>query len=687
LTAGPAFRFVGGKGGVGKTTCAAALAVAAAERGRTVLAVSMDPAHSLGDALGASLAGRPRRIATRRGALYAAELDADGALRRFLAARGDALRAIVEGGTWLDRADVDRFLGLGVPGVDELMGLVELLDLAAARGYAEVVVDGAPTGHMLRLLAMPGTLRRIARALDVLREKQRVLVSALGRGRARGDAAEDVIDELERVGRETAALLRDARRAAFTWVLLPEEMALAEARDGIAALEAEGMRVDDVIVDRVTPPPPGPCGLCAPRRRAESAVLAAARRAWGARVRVLPTLGTEPRGVDALRAAGRRITRPPAGRGRRPSRRAAARMTAGPPPPWVAAFAPSRLRVVLLGGKGGVGKTSAAVVVADALARAGRRRVLLLSADPAHSLADALDAPVGDRAVPVRGARGVSARELDASAAHARRRDLYRRGAEALFDAIGRGTAVDSSLDRAAARELFDLAPPGIDELFAVLAVNEALAAGPAAPDVVVVDTAPTGHALRLLALPDAAREWARALLAVLLKYREVAGLGELAASTLDLSRDLGALGALLRDRTRCAFVVVARPGELPRRETVRLLASLDGLGVPVGGLIVNGVTADAVPSRRPAALCSRCRREAAEGRGAVERLRSALDRSHGGAPVLVAPVVAPPPRGLAALRAWGNRWTMGPHAQPQARTPPRPPRRAARSASARRRG
>jgi arsenite-transporting ATPase len=344
----------------------------------------------------------------------------------------------------------------------------------------------------------------------------------------------------------------------------------------------------------------------------------------------------------------------------------------------VAAFAPSRLRVVLLGGKGGVGKTSAAVVVADALARAGRRRVLLLSADPAHSLADALDAPVGDRAVPVRGARGVSARELDASAAHARRRDLYRRGAEALFDAIGRGTAVDSSLDRAAARELFDLAPPGIDELFAVLAVTDALRASRGkrrAHDVVVLDTAPTGHALRLLAMPELALEWARSFMAVLLKYRQVAGLGRLAEELLAAARDLRALAALLHAEAGTAFVAVTRPGALPRLETVRLVGRLREMRIPLAAVLVNALT--------PPGGCARCRRAARDEGREVARLDGSLRALTGPRPpMILAPLVAPPPVGARALSAWSGQWTQAPGDSPGA--PGTRGRKAGRTSTAR---
>ena len=321
---------------------------------------------------------------------------------------------------------------------------------------------------------------------------------------------------------------------------------------------------------------------------------------------------------------------------------------------WARLLVPPDVRLLLFVGKGGVGKTTCAAATALALGDAAPgRRILLLSTDPAHSLGDVLAAPVGDDEGRVPGGpAALAVRELDADRAFALRRDRYRAAVDQLFDAIRGDSRFDVAFDRAVARDLLDLAPGGLDELCALLTVTEALfPPGAALPrhDLVVVDTAPTGHTLRLLTLPRLALEWVRALLKTLLEYRQVLALGALATDLVELSRGLRQLQLLLADARRARAVVVTRAAALPRLETARLLRRLDALGLAVSAVVVSALT----PSGGGGAP-EVMRAEAAE----VSRLRAVSRRRRGQPPVLLAPAVVPPPRGVDALRAWGWTWT-----------------------------
>src|SRR5436853_5411522 len=263
-------RFYAGKGGAGKTTCAAAVSLALAREGKRTLLVSTDPAHSVGDALEVRLSASPRPV---HGKLFAAQMDADRALSRWLRARERSLRVIASRGTYLDDEDIDSLFRLSLPGVDELVGLTELRRLS--RGFDEVVVDTAPTGHTLRLLAMPKTLERLAQVLDDLQAKHRAMAQSL-RGRVRRDAEDALIDELREEAASLETLLRSAE-AEFHWVTLAEELSLGEAREGVCALLARKLPIVRLIANRLTPPPDKPCALCSARRAEEARVIGEAR--------------------------------------------------------------------------------------------------------------------------------------------------------------------------------------------------------------------------------------------------------------------------------------------------------------------------------------------------------------------------------------------------------------------------
>jgi arsenite/tail-anchored protein-transporting ATPase len=549
---------------------------------------------------------------------------------------------------------VDRFLGLSLPGADELMAWLEIASLArrTARDevFDEVIVDAAPTAHTLRLLAMPEALRRFAGVLDRLQERHRWLAERFG-GAYRQDDGDALIASLEEQGREIEERLRDPERCHVFWVMLPEILSLEETRDALATLDSAGIPVREVIVNRVLPPGGDDCPLCRERHRAEAAAIAAIQETFAGRtIRFLPQEEREPRGKVALRRVARGLVGAPT-----PSPHPAS--PAALPPvlrggkrrgnlKWLGEIAPPGVQLLFFGGKGGVGKTTCSAAVALALAeRRPQARVLLISTDPAHSVADVLEVPLGDdeRAVPG-GPPGLRARELDAGRAFAAWRDRYRDRVEETAEAF--------TQDSGGVQDLLDLTPPGIDELIAVsslldavFGVENGVEGAEPAYDLVVVDTAPTGHALRLLEMPELALSWDHYLLSLLLKYREAVGLGDLAAELVELSRSLKRLEALLRDPARARFVAVTRAAELPRRETVRLLRSLGHLEIAVPAVVLNAL---------PPAGCARCGGSAQQA-GALRKdlQRLGLDRCA----IMNAPALFPPPRGVARLAAWVQRW------------------------------
>jgi len=435
---------------------------------------------------------------------------------------------------------------------------------------------------------------------------------------------------------------------------LPEAMAIQETDDGLRALDEERIAVDRVIVNRMTPAPGRPCDWCDGRRRLERTALQALRRRLrnsDVIISSVPASVAEPRGTRALTAVARHLSReigaqPPPRAGRR--RRLVAPLAVTSSVLERSALLPAGTALVLVGGKGGVGKTTCAAALAiDTAVRSPDRRVLLLSTDPAHSLGDVLRQDVADDPRPIPGGpANVSVRELDASRGFAALRDRFARGIEELMQRVG-----GSAGDRQVLHDLLDLAPPGVDELVAIVEVIEALDvdAGPAAVDLIVIDTAPTGHALRLLEMPALFHDWVKAVMGILLKYQPVIGVGDLGAALLRLSRGLGQLRALLTDAARTRFMVVTRAAALPRAETVRLLARLDAAGIAVPIVLVNAVGAG---------TCPRCRAEGARHYKEISALARGLPTVRGTSPSLIlAPATTPPPSGWRDLRSFFGEW------------------------------
>ncbi len=241
-----------GKGGVGKTTTAAATAVRLAERGVKTLLLSTDIAHSLADALDTPLTGEPTEVAP---SLWALQIDTQG---RFEAAWRDVQRYLIDVVTrsGVDPVTADELTVL--PGVDEVLALLAVRELADRGDWDVLVVDCAPTAETLRLLALPEALswyltkvfpvqRRIARGM-------RPLAGLLGRGDA--IPKQDLFEALVRLADDLAAvqaLLGDPSITSVRLVLTPESVVVAEARRTFTALALYGYGVDLVIANRVFP--------------------------------------------------------------------------------------------------------------------------------------------------------------------------------------------------------------------------------------------------------------------------------------------------------------------------------------------------------------------------------------------------------------------------------------------------
>ncbi|MFL6337041.1 MAG: ArsA family ATPase [Pyrinomonadaceae bacterium] len=595
------YLFFGGKGGTGKTTAAAATALAlldAAKPDERLLLFSTDPAHSLSDSLDVEIGDRTAEVARRgRGEaaprLYAREMDAARALGEFKEKHRAVLAEIADRGTILDETDIDDLLDLSLPGMDEVMALFELSEVERAEEFARVVVDTAPSGHTSRMLRLPEVFARWVGALDVMSEKHRYMVAHFARrGRVREDEVDLFLRDLSSRVAAVRAMLFDPARARFVLVTIPEALAFEETARYFASLRAEGAPVTDIVVNRVEREH-GACPFCRARARMQSPWLDAIEREFKTlRQRHVPLFPSEVRGQQALREFAGVLWQDKTEekrKGEKGKGKGQPAVAAAPLP--LTPFPLEAKRLVIFGGKGGVGKTTAAASYALAVAESdGAARVLVFSTDPAHSLSDSFNEPVGELQRGVAGAANLDAMEIDPAARFEELKERYRRWTDELFESLTGGSRWEVQFDREAMRELVALAPPGIDEIAALSTVSDLIDEG--RYSTIVLDTAPTGHLLRFLELPEVALAWVRTFIKLLLKYKNVVRWGGVAEELVALSKSIKRVAALLADAEHCEFVGVAIPERMSLEETVRLAARLEHLRVPMGRLVVNNVLA-----------------------------------------------------------------------------------------------
>jgi arsenite-transporting ATPase len=292
-----------GKGGVGKTTLAAATAARLARSGRKVLVVSTDPAHSLGDALEADLGGEPTEL---EAGLFAAHVDTRALLDDSWGQLQGHLRTLLAG-AGVDELVADELTVL--PGVEDLLALGEVRRAAETGPWEVVVVDCGPTAETLRLLGLPEAISGyLERLFPAHRRAVRGMLAGLsGAGREQAPAWEATIGALDGLAEQLAglrAMLADHERTSIRLVLTPERVVAAETRRTLTALALHGLRVDGLIANRVVPGPPpslrGPAARWLRQRHDEQQAVLAELAGLDVPLRTAEHAAAEPTGVPAL---------------------------------------------------------------------------------------------------------------------------------------------------------------------------------------------------------------------------------------------------------------------------------------------------------------------------------------------------------------------------------------------------
>ncbi len=573
----PRFLFFTGKGGVGKTSLACATAIALADRGRRVLLVSTDPASNVGQVFGVEIGNRIIAVEAVAG-LAAFEIDPEAAARAYRERIVGPVRGVLPDATVKGiEEQLSGACTTEIAAFDEFTHL--LADGAAARNFDHVVFDTAPTGHTIRLLQLPG-------AWSTFLETGKSGASCLGPLAG--------LDKQRERYRAAVATLADPDRTRLVLVARAQNAALREVARTHEELAALGLTRQNLVINGVLPAPEAATHpLAAAIRTREEAALAALPEALAALPGdELPLKPFNLVGIDRLRALFADEASPVCAEAAMPYALDAPDLAS-----LVDRIAADGRGLVMLMGKGGVGKTSLAAAIAVALAGRGLAGHLTTS-DPAAHRTETLDGSFAH----------LSVGRIDPAVETARYREHVLATKGAHLDAEGRALLEE------------DLRSPCTDETAVFQAFSRIIRE--ADQRFVIMDTAPTGHTLLLL---DATGAY----------HREVV-------------RQVGEKGMhfttpmmQLRDAKRTKVLVVTLAETTPVLEAARLQADLHRAGIEPWAWIVNQSLAAAAP--RSALLRHRARAELGE----IE----AVAREHA-VRYAVVPLLAEEPVGVARLRA-----------------------------------
>jgi arsenite/tail-anchored protein-transporting ATPase len=298
----------GGKGGVGKTTMAAAFSLQLAKRfpKKKVLIFTTDPAPSLGDAFGQKLASEPKPVKGQSN-LFALEIDAKKELEKFKTKYGDDILDILQQGTYLSDEETEEMFSLDIPGLDEVMGLKKIIDFMDSNDYDAYVLDTAPTGHTLRLLTLPDLLDNWIKFLASLRWKYHYMVSRFSRGKEkRVEKADEFLLEMKKAVKKVKELLSDSKRSAFVTVTIPEALAVAETEDLVSNLQKAKIPTEHIIINNIVPQEQTP--FLKARRQVQNRYISDIKKKFPAHdVTEIELQAEEVRGIEKLESLGEKM--------------------------------------------------------------------------------------------------------------------------------------------------------------------------------------------------------------------------------------------------------------------------------------------------------------------------------------------------------------------------------------------
>ncbi|MBU4312825.1 MAG: ArsA family ATPase [Candidatus Omnitrophica bacterium] len=299
--------------------------------------------------------------------------------------------------------------------------------------------------------------------------------------------------------------------------------------------------------------------------------------------------------------------------------------------------------LLIFGGKGGCGKTTSACATSLYLAqRHPKRRILIVSCDPAHSVGDSFGYSVGNTITPIKDLDNLWALEIKAEEEASAFKTKYDSVMKKIAD---RGTY----FDRQDIESFFSLSIPGLDEIMAVIKIANILKEGRF--DLIILDTAPTGHTIRLLGLPNQMKRWVEVMDLMQSKHRFLARhfTGKYKKDDADeflemMNKDVDRVRRLLKDRDSTEFIPVTIPQALAIEETERLLETLKEYGIRVRSIVVNQI-------KSSQGKCPFCSNEEKEQKKELDMIRQRFSRFE----LYCVPTLPYQVRGINRLKEYGR--------------------------------
>jgi arsenite-transporting ATPase len=551
------FYFFSGKGGVGKTTMAASSAVYFAGLGKKTLIITTDPASNLADVFEQKIGHKVTPIEKTEN-LFAMELDPDIATAEYKERTLSPLRGLIPEESFAVLEEQ-----LNSPCTAEMAAFDRFTDFLQEPEYEVVIFDTAPTGHTLRLLELPvewsGVIEKAAKEEGGGGQTCIGPAAALAESKAKFDQA--------------IAAMRDTSRTTFVFVLRPEVTPIYEAERSISELLKLKITSQELIVNGIYPQSACDNPFLLARFAKQQEFLETIKSKFSVPITLMELESGEIKGKDSLTKMGKKLHEQSLKlKDYQPVKisvdkdRIAVNNIPKVDEKIKKLITPlnSKKRTIFFAGKGGVGKTSVAAATGLWVAEQGYK-TLLLTTDPASHLSQIFEQDISDKPTLANGEKNLWVTRIDTTKATNEYKEKILAEARKKYDEQ-RVMAIEEELNSPCTEEMATF------EKFIDFATRKDF-------EVIVFDTAPTGHTVRLLELPV---DWSKQI-----EIKTFTSTGETEVDKLTKSRFKEVID-MMQDINQTTFSFVMYPESTPIEEAARAIDELLTIGVPTSLVVAN---------------------------------------------------------------------------------------------------